>query len=87
VPPNSVVIGVPGQVVERSLKHHAGDALDLNHSALPDIIGVTLKQLLERVDSLEDHLAGESESMRKDQGEVTIHAPHGVSWDGQDFSI
>jgi serine O-acetyltransferase len=80
VPPNSVVIGVPGQVVERSYKHHAGDAPDLNHTALPDIVGVTLKQLLVRVDWLEAHLGSQ-------EPKAHIHAPVGDAWDGQDFTI
>ncbi len=38
-PPNSVVVGVPGQVVSRSKPHLASDAPDLNHTNLPDLIG------------------------------------------------
>jgi len=80
MPSNSVVIGVPGQVVKRSRPHHAGDAPDLNHTAMPDVIGVTLKQLLKRVDLLENWLDGHD---RK----ANIHAPVGDAWEGQDFSI
>ena len=80
VPPNSVVIGVPGQVVKRSQPHHTGDAPDLNHAALPDIVGVTLKQLLERVDSLEERVDGHDQKPH-------IHPPMGDAWDGLDFSI
>jgi serine O-acetyltransferase len=80
VPPNSVVIGVPGQVVTRSQPHHAGDAPDLDHTMLPDIVGVTLKQLLKRVDSLENRVDVHDQKTR-------IHAPVGETWDGQDFSI
>ena len=80
VPPNSVVVGVPGQVVIRSQLHHAGDAPDLNHNSLPDIIGVTLRQLLDRVDSLEARVDGND---RKEH----IHAPVGETWDGHDFTI
>jgi serine O-acetyltransferase len=81
VPPNSVVVGVPGQIVKRSQPHHQGDAPDLNHSSLPDIIGVTLKQLLERVDALENKA-----TPRKD-APTHLHAPTGETWEGQDFSI
>jgi len=90
MPANSVVIGVPGQVVKRTQQHHAGDAPDLNHTALPDIIGVTLKQLLERVDELENRLDGQPAPLRTDSREVQkahIHAPEGETWEGQDFSI
>jgi serine O-acetyltransferase len=41
-PPNSVIVGVPGQIVKRSRPHLATDAPDLNHTALPDLVGVTL---------------------------------------------
>jgi serine O-acetyltransferase len=80
MPSNSVVIGVPGQVVRRSHPHHNGDAPDLNHTTLPDIVGVTLKQLLERVDSLENRLEGHDQKPH-------IHAPKEGTWDGQDFTI
>jgi serine O-acetyltransferase len=80
VPPNSVVVGVPGQIVKRSHLHHAGDAPDLNHSSLPDIVGVTLKQLLERVDWLEERLDGHDQKAH-------VHAPVDDTWDGQDFMI
>jgi serine O-acetyltransferase len=80
MPSNSVVIGVPGQVVKRSHPHHAGDAPDLNHTTMPDILGVTLKQLLERVDSLENRVDGHDQKRH-------IHAPKDDTWDGQDFTI
>ncbi len=80
MPSNSVVIGVPGQVVKRSQPHHAGDAPDLNHTTMPDILGVTLKQLLERVDWLENRLDGHDQKRH-------IHAPIDDAWDGQDFTI
>jgi serine O-acetyltransferase len=80
VPPNSVVVGVPGQVVKRSHPHRATDAPDLNHTSLPDIVGVTLKQLLERVDSLEDRIDGYDHKPH-------VQSPKNDTWDGQDFSI
>lgn len=81
VPANSVVIGVPGQIVKRSRPHQPGDAPDLNHTSLPDILGVTLKQLLERVDALENLQNGFTDK------KPHIHAPRGEAWEGQDFSI
>src|SRR5512135_3062284 len=53
VPPNSVVVGVPGQVVKRSRPHTAQDAPDLNHAQLPDIIAGQLIALTARVEALE----------------------------------
>jgi serine O-acetyltransferase len=78
VPPNSVVVGVPGQIVRRSQPTHAPD---LNHTSLPDILGVTLKELLQRVDELEARVDGHAH----EQGH--IHAPHDETWEGVDFSI
>lgn len=78
VPENSVVVGVPGQVVKRSQHTHA---IDLNHTSLPDILGVTLKELLQRVDELEARVDGHADEYDH------IHAPQGESWVGADFSI
>ena len=80
VPPNSVVVGVPGQIVMRSKPHRASDAPDLEHSRLPDTIGATVTALLERVESLEQRVAGH-------ERHPVLHGPdHGV-WRGEDFSI
>ncbi|BAJ62427.1 serine O-acetyltransferase [Anaerolinea thermophila] len=54
VPPNSVVVGVPGQVVVRNRPQTT--APDLNHNVLPDTIGTTVAALIERVESLEQRL-------------------------------
>jgi serine O-acetyltransferase len=53
VPENSVVVGIPGQVVRRAHPHHAGDSPDLDHSALPDVIGRSVRELFVRVEALE----------------------------------
>jgi len=81
VPANSVVVGVPGQVVSRSKPHLASDAPDLNHTALPDLVGVSLSSLLVRVDALEARLNGHPEHVER------IHAPEAGQWRGEDFSI
>jgi serine O-acetyltransferase len=80
VPPNSVVVGVPGQIVRRSHPHQPSDAPDLDHTSLPDIVGVSLRQLLERVDALEGRLQGNSQAPH-------IHAPSNGTWDEGDFII
>jgi len=81
VPPNSVVVGVPGQVVRRLHPHHASDAPDLNHTTLPDVVGLSLAQLLERVEALETRLDGHATTAPH------VHAPKAETWDGEDFSI
>lgn len=81
VPANSVVVGVPGQNIARSFPHHASDAPDLDHTSLPDVIGVSLKQLLERVEAMETRLDGHAVTTPH------VHAPKGDAWVGEDFSI
>jgi len=56
VPSNSVVVGVPGQIVKRSKPHTAKDAPDLEHAVLPDAMGASVAALLARVDGLEQRL-------------------------------
>jgi serine O-acetyltransferase len=80
VPPNSVVVGVPGQIVQRSQPHRPTDAIDLNHASLPDVVGVALRQLLARVETLEEHMEGLALTRH-------IHAPAGESWQEGDFHI
>jgi serine O-acetyltransferase len=54
VPPQSVVVGIPGQIVTRSHPlHHEHDHADLDHNILPDLIGVTIKNLLDRMQQVE----------------------------------
>jgi len=82
VPSNSVVVGVPGQNIARSILHHANDAPDLNHTTLPDLVGVSLSDLIKRVESLE------TQTHALSNGKRHIHAPaeDGI-WSGEDFSI
>lgn len=80
-PPDSVVVGVPGQVVVRDHTVHMPDEKpDLEHGSLPDTIGETLAALITHVNSLEKRIGGHSH-------EPALHAPdHGV-WHWGDFSI
>jgi len=82
VPENSVVVGVPGQIVRRTHPHMASDAPDLNHTSLPDVIGVSLKDLLERVELLE------SSSKDHETNKHHVHAPSKDDrWDEIEFQI
>jgi serine O-acetyltransferase len=81
VPANSVVVGVPGQNIARSKPHHASDAPDLNHTSLPDLVGVSLVDLIKRVEALEEQVDGQ------EADKPHIHAPTDGSWHGEDFSI
>jgi serine O-acetyltransferase len=59
VPPNAVVVGVPGRVTYRD-GQRVGD-IDLNQTDLPDPVAKALEQLVERIRTLE----GELETLRK----------------------
>ena len=80
VPPGSVVVGVPGQVITRSHPRPAMGSPDLDHSLLPDTVGVSLQSLLTRVDQLESMAGGQFPS-------PVIHPPDAGVWQGEDFSI
>src|SRR5512137_2507148 len=54
VPPNSVVVGIPGQIVQRSKPHTASDKPDLEHAQIPDVIAAKLIALASRVEALEE---------------------------------
>ena len=81
-PADSVVVGVPGQVVLREYPIHTpNEKADLEHGNLPDTIGETLAALIAHVNSLEKRVNG------GEAHEPVLHAPdHGV-WHGGDFSI
>lgn len=51
VPPDVVVVGIPGEIVKRGWTK--GHAPNLEHGDQPDVIGATLRSLLDRVDELE----------------------------------
>jgi serine O-acetyltransferase len=80
-PPDSVVVGVPGQVVIREhAVHSPNEKADLEHGSLPDTIGETLTALIAHVNSLEKRMGGQTH-------EPALQGPdHGV-WHWGDFSI
>ncbi|HVN15662.1 MAG TPA: serine O-acetyltransferase [Anaerolineales bacterium] len=77
-PPNSVIVGVPGQVLIRS---HEQGHIDLDHNLLPDTIGETVAALVEHVERLEKKINGSTPPI------PVLHMPsHGI-WHGEDFAI
>lgn len=90
VPVNSVVVGVPGQVVARSQPRAVQP--DLNHSQLPDTLGASLAAVMARLEYLEKQMhVHEGDFASGGNGHkpavVLVHAPdHGV-WRGEDFMI
>jgi serine O-acetyltransferase len=79
-PSNSVIVGVPGQIIARSRPHTATDKPDLEHTLLPDLVGVTLQSLIARVDELERLVDGHVEHR-------DVHLPTSGVWHGEDFAI
>jgi serine O-acetyltransferase len=80
VPPDSVVVGVPGEVIVRSQPQPDSSRPDLEHSQMPDVLGDALQALMQRVEELERQVDGHDHPS-------AIHAPdHGV-WHGEDFAI
>lgn len=57
VPPNSVVVGIPGQIVHRHIPHTASDEPDLHHEKIPDVLGQRVHELSVRVAVLEEVIA------------------------------
>src|SRR5919198_893844 len=55
VPPNSVVVGVPGRVTYRDGQRVGGE-IDLNQTDLPDPVSKAIEQLVEHIRSLEAEL-------------------------------
>ena len=53
VPENSVVVGIPGQIIRKAHPHHMGDSPDLDHTTMPDVIGKSVRDLIGRVEKLE----------------------------------
>jgi serine O-acetyltransferase len=101
VPPNSVVVGVPGQVVVRSQPRSA--APDLQHDKLPDAIGQSLASVLVRLEALEKQvhtLAAQHEAPPTNgkngnghhheqalERPPLVHPPEDGIWRGEDFCI
>jgi serine O-acetyltransferase len=81
VPPNSVVVGVPGQIISRSRPRSSITPPDLNHTALPDVLGASLDNLLARVARLERT----ADLQALNTG--SPHPPKDGVWHGEDFSI
>lgn len=91
IPPNSVVVGVPGQVVMRS--HPAVDAPDLEHGKLPDTIGESVAALMKRMEIVENllHIEIDEKSVyvgaNGKKHHMLLHTPVNGVWEGEDFSI
>lgn len=72
VPPQSVVVGVPGQIIRRK-QQVTGMQTDLDHTSMPDAIVSNLKDLMARLEKVEERL--------------NLHTPHisDVHLDAEDY--
>jgi serine O-acetyltransferase len=94
VPENSVVVGVPGQIVKRS-NQVVSTVPDLHHDLLPDTIGKTIESIMERMQKMEyrvdlfshTHPMLSQPENGNGKEKVNIHAPVDGVWQGGDFSI
>ncbi len=80
VPPDSIVIGVPGQVVARSQHNQPLGKPDLDHNQMPDLVGTTLVSLMGRLEKVENQLHIITNGNAP-------HIPEAGIWQGQDFHI
>jgi serine O-acetyltransferase len=78
-PPHAVVVGVPGQIVERSRPPSPTERADGTAAGLPDLLGASLVALRRRVDQLEQAVTGRV-------GDDVRPSATGI-WRGEDFSI
>ena len=90
VPPNSVVVGVPGQVVARS--QPAPEGPDLEHGKLPDTIGDSVSALMARLEIIEKKLDIHNERImilgqKGIHDHILLHPPEKGSCQGEDFMI
>lgn len=80
VPPQSVVVGVPGQIVSRSRVQFDVPEPDLDEAVLPDLVGASLSSLLTRMDELETAVSGAPSPS-------AVHRSADGVWSGLDFVI
>jgi serine O-acetyltransferase len=69
VPPNSVVVGVPGRVTSRD-GQRVGGGIDLNQVDLPDPLARALEQLVERIHALEEEIEGLKKAAERADSDV-----------------
>ena len=79
VPAGAVVVGVPGQIVDRGEEEPGFARAGSDQSRLPDPLGVSMQSLLTRVAKLEG--TGDGDGAR------VIRPPEAGVWHGEDFVI
>lgn len=77
-PANSIVVGVPGQIILRSKK----EMKTTDNNQMPDAIGISLTAALKRLEKIEARL-----NIIPNKKSVDMRSPNAGVWDGEDFSI
>jgi len=80
VPSNSVVVGIPGQIISRSKPRELTSGSEQDATLMPDLVGASLQSLIARVNELETKLNGQRVP------NVVAPSADGI-WAGEDFSI
>ncbi len=74
VPPNSVVVGVPGRITHRDGRR-VPEGIDLNMTDLPDPVAKAIQCMVERLQALEDEVA----RLRRELDPAHAHAPEATT--------
>ena len=80
VPPNSVVVGIPGRVISRTRTALADVTHAVEGEPASDPVGLSLESLFERLHELEERVGSHGLSHE-------IRPSHSGIWSGEDFSI
>ncbi len=80
VPPDSVVVGIPGRIISRTKSRPDATDQDIDDVLMPDLVGLSLQSLANRVDGLETLVGTQRE-------ERHVRPPESGIWSGEDFSI
>lgn len=87
VPPDSVVVGVPGHVIMRKHARAATAPADLDNAVLPDLVGVSLRALHDRIEELEARFDGSGSPDPASPPSASAPPVGTEVWYQQDFSI
>ena len=87
VPPDSVVVGVPGQVIMRRHARAATAPADLDNAVLPDVVGRSLRALHDRIEDLEARIDGNGPAAAATGRPGGQRPASSEVWYEQDFSI
>ncbi len=71
VPPNSVVVGVPGRIISREGQKRK--KIDLSHGDLPDPLAIALSTLDARIEHLENKILDEQERINQKKKKYDIY--------------